>query len=537
MRGRHIRRGGSSTQDLTEITRGRPTSRSNAGSEEVRGRHIRHEEIVSPTKGTKGASFSAGSTSSPKESHASAVQSQTSAVALYMYDTQTSSTVCNPHACYNPQDNKQTRTPRLQAILPSATQAASRNTQPLQQAVGLGHSRHIGAIRTPALKTTDISFSQVPAAQTDGGVAGTKPIQIPTARVALRNPHEAQQATRNTTLRNESFDLIRILAFISIVFLHLGVTVNVQTTPLAATVNAACRFAVPFFFAITGFFLVGSDVRKLLKSFSKELVFTMCAVGIYLALSTLGLWDWSGVGLSVTEAFEGQWLESFLIWNNFPLAYHLWFLFAALETLLILILWRLFRIPIGVFICLGAILLIARFSLMEFSDTISPLSMQGRSFIFMTIPSFALGMALARAKERLRTIPAPVSLLMIATGTMGALCESYIFGLQELYITSIITVVGLFALCLRCPHPFSSIPGLRRIKILARSGGMPMGIAYVIHLAVFQLITTTYLPITPKSDPSTILLVWSGCVVISLLIGYLSTAVTSVIKGIMRRAA
>lgn len=75
--------------------------------------------------------------------------------------------------------------------------------------------------------------------------------------------------------RNESFDLVRILAFTAIVFLHMGATVSVQETPLAATINAVARFAVPFVFAITGFFLVRADVRKLVKGFRKELVFTL----------------------------------------------------------------------------------------------------------------------------------------------------------------------------------------------------------------------------------------------------------------------
>lgn len=94
--------------------------------------------------------------------------------------------------------------------------------------------------------------------------------------------------------RNESFDLVRILAFTAIVFLHMGATVSVQETPLAATINAVARFAVPSVFAITGFFLVRADVRKLVKGFRKELVFTLCAVILYFALAFLGVWDWSG---------------------------------------------------------------------------------------------------------------------------------------------------------------------------------------------------------------------------------------------------
>ncbi|MEF2593544.1 MAG: acyltransferase [Eggerthellaceae bacterium] len=336
--------------------------------------------------------------------------------------------------------------------------------------------------------------------------------------------------------RNESFDLVRILAFAAIVFLHMGATVSVQETPLAATVNAVARFAVPFFFAVTGFFLARADARKLTRGFRKELVFTACAVALYFALAAFGLWDWSGVGLPILAFFERDWVGPFLLWNDFPFAYHLWFLFAALYVYAILIVWRACRAPMGVFLVLGAALLVIRLFLTEFTGTLDPLGMQPRSFLFFALPSFALGMALARAKDRLRATPVAASLIAIVGGSILSVYEARLFGLQELYIGSIVTVAGLFALCLRCPHPFSSVPGLRRIGTLARFGGMPMGIAYVVHLAILQamLRASEVDPLT--ADPMVVIAVWLGCAAVSLAVGYACSLALMILRRFFHRA-
>ena len=100
---------------------------------------------------------------------------------------------------------------------------------------------------------------------------------------------------------------------------------------------------------------------------------------LYFALAFLGVWDWSGGGLSVSAFFEREWIGPFLLWNDFPFAYHLWFLFTALFAYVILILWRVCRIPIGAFLILGGVLLIARFVLTEFTGILNLLGIQPRS--------------------------------------------------------------------------------------------------------------------------------------------------------------
>lgn len=352
-----------------------------------------------------------------------------------------------------------------------------------------------------------------------------------TRRESLSRLSSAGDGAGKGMSRNQSFDLVRIFAFIGIVFLHMGVTVDTATTPLAAAINAAVRFAVPFFFAISGFYLAYADVRKAGKGLRKELAFTVFAVALYFALAFVGAWDWSNIGLPISAFFETDWIGPFVMWNDFPFAYHLWFLFAALYVYVILAVLGLFGISRTAFLVVGFILLAARFVLTEFTGEIPPLGMIPRSFLLFALPCFALGMAFRFLESHLEKIPAPLSTVLIVFGAAVAYGESLCFGLQELYLGSIITVVGLFSLCLRCPHPFSHTTIAQGIGMLTCFGGAPMGVAYVVHLAILQAIMDAWrvdplvanLPITIE--------VWFSCVVVSLAVGY----ICAFILGLPRR--
>lgn len=330
--------------------------------------------------------------------------------------------------------------------------------------------------------------------------------------------------------RNESLDLIRIFAFICVVFLHLGATVSFQSTPLASIMNVFARFGVPFFFAVTGYFIVNADVFKMGRSIRKEIRFTLFAVLFYVVLSLCGLWNWSGTNLSLIDFLKSNWVESFLAWNSFPFAYHLWFLFAALYTYAVLIVWKASGCTIKFFLVLGAVLLVLRLVLTEFTGNLNPLGAEPRSALFFALPAFALGMAFRLMQGVIKRIPIAVSVALFLIGFFVALIEGLLFGLQELYIGSIIMVFGVFALCERRPHPFSSDSIKRVIGFLTRFGGLPTGIAYVVHLAILQF-TLRLFAIDPLLASMTVLLaVWMGSSMISLILGYICAYLFSLEK-------
>lgn len=334
--------------------------------------------------------------------------------------------------------------------------------------------------------------------------------------------------------RNESFDCMRLIAFCGVIFLHLNATVDMETNVLMGSINSVVRFAVPYFFALTGFFICRADPYGMGRGFRKEIVFVGCAVLAYLVASYFGVWHWQGIGTSTPamQFFQSDWIPAFLKWNSFGFAYHLWFLFALLYGYAILILWRSCKFPIPLFAFLGMAMMVIRTYLYEFGGVEDPLSDPASSFVFLGFPSFAFGMILSYASKWISKIPSPVSLVIIVFGGWLSIWEALNYGLQEIYVGSLVMVLGLFSLCLRCPHPFSRVPVLWHIKALAVFGGMPAGIAYIVHLAVAQLLLTHY-PIDPLAvDIDTLLIVWMECAIVSIVAGYIVSAVISIPKWV-----
>lgn len=337
--------------------------------------------------------------------------------------------------------------------------------------------------------------------------------------------------------RNESFDCIRLIAFIGVIFLHLNVTIDMATNETMGSINAVVRFAVPYFFAITGFFLCNAEPYAMGRGFRKEVVFVACSVAAYLIASYYGFWQWQGVGTSAPASlfFESDWVPDFLKWNSFGFAYHLWFLFALLYGYVILILWKSCRLPNIIFVLLGMAMMAYRMYLFEFGGVVDSLADPASSFVFLGFPSLAFGMLLSLVSKWLSKIPAPISLVVVVLGAWASIQEALEYGLQEIYVGSLIVVLGLFALCLRCPHPFSRIPVLRQVKILAKFGGMPAGIAYVVHLAIVQHLLADHLLDPLAVDFNELLFVWGTCAALSIAIGFIVSFIIWLPKWIWRK--
>lgn len=135
---------------------------------------------------------------------------------------------------------------------------------------------------------------------------------------SLNSTEKADSAPRRKE-RNESFDCIRLIAFVGVIFLHLNVTIDMATNETMGSINAVVRFAVPYFFAITGFFLCKAEPYAMGWGFRKEVVFVACSVAAYLIASYYGFWQWQGVGTSAPASlfFESDWVPDFLKWEFF----------------------------------------------------------------------------------------------------------------------------------------------------------------------------------------------------------------------------
>ena len=75
--------------------------------------------------------------------------------------------------------------------------------------------------------------------------------------------------------RNETLECCRILAAVFVVFLHVPFP-----GLMGRTVNCLARFAVPLFFAISGWFSYGAKPEKLLRRMGKILLLEAVGIGL-----------------------------------------------------------------------------------------------------------------------------------------------------------------------------------------------------------------------------------------------------------------
>lgn len=323
-------------------------------------------------------------------------------------------------------------------------------------------------------------------------------------------PHAVQTSAKS---RNNTLDLLRVMAFCGIVVLHTIAPDGLWSRVL----NVLARFGVPYFFAISGFFSLSVSSERLVRRIERLALLVVAAVLFYLVTAFVGITPsletcLGGPGFPAL----GSVVESFFIWNAYPPAYPLWFLFALMYVYVVLIAAQRF----GGYrtICIaGGVLLVARVIMSELGAYVVPLSDPMRSWLFTGVPCFALGLWMRNNEQSFATYGTTRSMLTFAGGCALALLESHLFGLQEMYIGSLVAVVGAFAFAIA--HPLANLPTGSPLGVL-RDPDVST-IAYIVHYAFVMLLAYGF----ALGE----LACFAGTCVLSILVGIASTLVRSMI--------
>lgn len=127
-------------------------------------------------------------------------------------------------------------------------------------------------------------------------------------------------------------DILKCLAAIAVVEIHKPLEIQGGGEFLIL-----CRFAVPVFFMITGFFYPETVAKKReLKQFGKIFTITIGANLFYLLWEILlAVEKRENIKEALLARFEERVPEDFILWNFSPLSPHLWYLQALLYVLVI----------------------------------------------------------------------------------------------------------------------------------------------------------------------------------------------------------
>lgn len=277
-----------------------------------------------------------------------------------------------------------------------------------------------------------------------------------------------------TNTRNLSLECCKLVASCFVVFLHIPFPGQ-----FGEAVVCLSRFAVPLFFAVSGWFSYGASPKKLSKRLFHILLLELLGAGIYvLWRCTLGCYHGESLYWSLLPQLpDAQAVKLWLLWSVDPFAGHLWYLSAT--ALSYAALWLYTRITKGSkgylpLYSSGLLLLAACFAMSEFSrfTGIKVDYRVYRSGIFLGFPIFCLGLFLRQYREQLHRLGLP---LLIGGITLSIL-EWKTFGGYDLYIGSVLTAAAVLLLTDR--HP--DVP--RWLEGSAAGFGTVSTSVYLLHL-------------------------------------------------------
>lgn len=272
----------------------------------------------------------------------------------------------------------------------------------------------------------------------------------------------------STKTRWNSIDCLKGISCIAVVCIHYNFTGGSLPAQLSLIMKAMCRFAVPVFLCISGFFAYNEpiDPEKYVRKIKHTLNLLLIAALFYAVFARLWypmMHDGWTVRSFLGETITGTKVVKFFLTND-PFVYsHLWYLLALLYCYLFVLL-----VPkCAQYACfLAPALLIGYAGMQEFHIFRNSVQLEDMTsrvylynlFLFRALPFFLFGMIFRRklATIQRHRIRKPVLALIAVSGSVCAVAESFLWGNSQFYVGNYITVFAMFLYALKFPdaaHP------------------------------------------------------------------------------------
>lgn len=292
--------------------------------------------------------------------------------------------------------------------------------------------------------------------------------------------------------RYRMMDCLKGISCLAVILIHYNFPCN-----LGLWIRTASKFAVPYFFFVSGFFMTGSDGilhREKTVSKIRHIIALIIGAGLFYALFFC-VWQpmmYDDFSLSQYRKEHLTWIAilKFFVSNKMIAYDHLWFLFALLYCYLILIPFdkkkcgKWLILPAGILMICFLVLsewntvlgIHSSFSILDSEDRI----FLSNTFLFRALPFVLLGMGLRQYEDILRdllkNIKPWVYILFIVIGTATAIIERFLFKESQFYAGSYIVLISLCLLSIAQPGR-----GVSWMEHIGRDLSM---YAYVLHIAV-----------------------------------------------------
>ena len=290
--------------------------------------------------------------------------------------------------------------------------------------------------------------------------------------------------------RLKSFDCLKGLACIGVVFIHFNFEGN-----LGLAVKAFCRFSVPVFFCISGFFLLlngtiedGKIVNKIRHIFKITVGAGVFYCMFTVIINSLQSNDWRAKEFAISRLTADRIVKFFI--TNDPFLYsHLWFLMALIYCYVFVLLFFEGNRRLSWIKVMAPLLLIFYTVLQEFGDVLGitrSVWIPGTEnrvyfynlFVFRALPAILFGMLMNKYRsdiEKIKISKVVLAALVVLGGGI-AVFERFAVGETQFFLGSYLMVASLFVLAIKVPD--WKIEGL---EYLGRELSLYI---YILHIAV-----------------------------------------------------
>ena len=294
-------------------------------------------------------------------------------------------------------------------------------------------------------------------------------------------------------------DILKCLAAIAVVEIHKPLEVQ-----SGAEILILCRFAVPVFFMITGFFYPETVTgKRQLKQLGKIFTITVGANLFYLLWNIfLAVSARQNVKEALLARFEERVPEDFLLWNFSPLSPHLWYLQALLYVLVIAFFVERLGLQKLAYLAIPLLLagnLIRGNYFLLFGGKEDCHIYYARNFLYCGLPFFWLGCWLGSRKEAVLQFLDKKKMLLLLCGVpvfwnMALMERKWLeklnaLGTEEEYAGSLFLAICIFLLFVGWQNFYVENSFSRALAKVGKDYSM---LIYVLHYAVFQALSRIF---------------------------------------------
>lgn len=299
--------------------------------------------------------------------------------------------------------------------------------------------------------------------------------------------------THLKAMRNQTIECAKLMASFFVVFIHCSFPGD-----FGSAINGLARFAVPMFFAVSGYFSFQAGSRKIRgrvrKTFNLNLICTVLYMvwGYFLAVYSHS----SAVDYLKQTIGTVRSLAKWLLYNQNPFGSHLWYLGALLVCYLLFYIFEKcneeFRIGYCPLYITASVLLAIHFAIEDFSLAVNIELPEyiSRNALFLGVPSFCIGVFIREHGERIASIFRLTTvklLLALCVGAGFSMVQWFGYGHPELPYGAVISVFCLMLLFQK--NPELSIRSQAWEYCISKFGALSKSI-YILHLLVIDVYNT-----------------------------------------------